>query len=153
MRGDRSVRVGVRVTDSGDGTARAGLLYGYRPDPRFYFMALVPGFRQTARVTQVSNRPEAARAMSQKVMATEGDDIRRNNEQISVDAVQDRLAYETPAGDFEEWATSTTSWELPNHYAHVWKTPTGEFIFTNNINYNPNESLHMTDWERMHASP
>ncbi len=50
---------------------------------------------------------------------------------------------------FHDPFDSDKSWELTNDYKYVWKTPTDEFIMTNDINFNPNEALNNDNWEKM----
>jgi hypothetical protein len=83
----------------------------------FIAQAFVPGFRPSARILQTDARPEAAKAMHEKVIAYEGADLQRYQVNFNVDAVESRLAYNSRAGKVEEWllATSTiTSMPITN---------------------------------------
>ncbi|MFQ5675885.1 MAG: hypothetical protein ACE5G1_08325 [bacterium] len=44
------------------------------------------------------------------------------------------------------------SWELPNDYQYVWKTPLDEFIMTNDINFNPNVVFDHDNWQKMQTA-
>jgi hypothetical protein len=77
----------------------------------FVAQVFIPGFRPGARILQTEARPEAAQAMHEKVVAYEGADLERYQVRFNVDAVETRLAYDSQAGNVEEWllATSTVS--------------------------------------------
>jgi hypothetical protein len=69
----------------------------------------VPGFRSGATVLDLQARPEAARAMHQKILAYEGSDIARYQGTVQVEAVEGRIAYDGRSGRMEERLLATTT--------------------------------------------
>lgn len=75
----------------------------------FISQAFIPGYRPGAKILKTEQRPEAAKAMHNKVIAYEGSDLQRYQVSFNVDAVEATLAYASQAGNVKEWVLATST--------------------------------------------